>query len=270
VRAKLLAIGLLTSSSSLAQLPDSTAFDDRFEVRVGGQVFTEFTTRLRIDSESLGLGTEIDLEEDLDVEERISIARLDGLFRINRRHSLAMSLYDISREGVRTTTREINYGDAVFPVGTPVISEFEQKIIKLAYRFRFVSKSRAELSGSFGLHTMQLRSALRAVDGSIAQTRDADAPLPVIGVQGSYRFADRWRFSGSVEWFDIQSGDLQGTFTDFVVAVEHDTTERFGFGVGFNRLGLRFEAGDENLSGRLDVGFAAALIYFRGRFGTVD
>lgn len=270
MRGTILAIGLLTCSPALAQGPDPSRFDDRLEIRVGGQVFSTFTTRVRIDSETLGLGTEIDLEEELDVEERISVARLDALLRFNRRHGLSMSLYDISREGARTTTRDINYGDAVFPAGTPVVTEFNQEVIKLAYRLRFVNKPRAELSGSFGLHTMQLSSALRALDGSIAQAHDADAPLPVIGVQGVYQFADRWRFNGSVEWFDIQSGDLQGRFSDFLVAVEHQTFDRFGFGIGVNRLGLRFEAGDENLSGRLDIGFTAAVIYFKGNLGTVD
>jgi hypothetical protein len=40
--------------------------------------------------------------------------------------------------------------------------------------------------------------------------------------------------------------------------------------MGFNRLSFRFEAGDDNLRGRLDVGFNAAVVYFRGGFGTIE
>ena len=53
--------------------------DGRFEFRIGGQAFTSYETRLRLDSERLGLGTEIRLEDELFVEDSLSIARLSGL-----------------------------------------------------------------------------------------------------------------------------------------------------------------------------------------------
>ena len=63
---------------------------------------------------------------------------------------------------------------------------------------------------------------------------------------------------------------MQGTFSDFIVGVEHQTLERFAFGFAVNRLGLHFEAGDEDFTGRLDLNFDAGLIYVKGRFGSTD
>jgi hypothetical protein len=244
--------------------------DGRFEFRIGGQAFTGYETRLRIDSERLGLGTELTIEDELFVEDDISIGRVDVNYRFNQRHSIATSFYNIDRTGTRLTERDIGFGETFFPAGTPVESEFNQDVIKLAYRFRFIDRPRAWLSGSFGLHTLQLATSIRAFDGSLTSEQDADAPLPVFGVQGAYRFGEKWSFQGSTEWFDVQTGDFKGTFLDAILSLEHQTFDRFSLGFGLNRFNLDIESGDENLRGIVEVTYDAALIYFKGSFGSVD
>ncbi len=123
------------------------------------------------------------------------------------------------------------------------------------------------MGASFGLHTIQLKHSVQSDNGSLSQSNTADAPLPVLGIHGSYRFAPKWRFVGSAEWFDVQAGDLQGTFLDAIVSVEHDTFENVGFGFGFNRLELDLAAGDENLRGLIAIKFDAAMFYVKGGFG---
>jgi hypothetical protein len=269
IRAALAIVALLFSAAAVAQDTGSAVDDSRFEIRLGGQLFSSFTSRLRVDSDTFGLGTELELESDLAVEEGIQVGRLDGVFNFNSRHALAMSFYDISRTGSRAIARDISYGDEFYPAGTPVGSEFGQQIIKAAYRYRFLDRPRWNLSGSIGLHMAKVETGLRALDGSIVQERDADAPLPVIGLEGTYAFADRWRLTGSLEWFDMQSGDLQGTLVDLLASIEHQTFENVSFGIGLNRFQFDFEAGDENLSGKIDLTFNAAVIYIKGSFGSI-
>ena len=123
------------------------------------------------------------------------------------------------------------------------------------------------MSASFGLHTMRFETSLRTADGSLAQTRDADAPLPVLGIQGSYRFTPKWRIVGSMEWLDVKVGDFEGTFLDALISVEHDTFERVGFGFGFNRFDLDVRSGDENWRGLIELKFDSAVFYVKGGFG---
>jgi hypothetical protein len=264
-----LAFSLLFPCLTFAQGSGSDIGSSRLEWRVGAELFSSFGTRLRIDSETLGLGTELELETDLALEESIRIGRIDGIFRLNPKHELAMSYYDINRTGVRPTGRDISVGDEFFPEGTPTTTRTEQQILKLAYRYRFINRERSSLSGSFGLHTVRFSTAMSALDGSVVSENSADAPLPVLGMHGTYRFGERWRFVGDVEWFDISAGDLQGTFMDALLAVEHDTFEKIGIGFGMNRFRFNVEAGDENLRGELRLTFDAAVIYFRGAFGSV-
>ncbi len=266
-RSVILGTILLVSPIVGAQEATDEQGDKRFSYRVGAQLFTNFSSTLRIDSEILGRGTEFTLEDDLSVEESLQILRLDGVYRFGRRHAVAASFYDIHRTGIRSISRDIEIGEEIFPVNTVVESSFDQDVIKLAYRYQFLNRPKLDMSASFGLHTMQLKHSVRSANGALTQSNSADAPLPVLGIHGSYRFAPKWRFVGSAEWFDVQTGDLQGTFLDAIVSVERDISENFGFGFGFNRLELDLAAGDENLRGLIEITFDAALVYVKGGFG---
>ena len=244
--------------------------DSRFEVRVGSQTFTSFTTRLRLDSETLGTGTEVTLEDDLAVDDKTGVARLDGVLRFGGRHAFAMSYYNITREGTRNISKEIHYGDSVFPINAAVTTQFDQEIAKAAYRFQFMDKPRGNLAVSGGLHVMTFTTSMRTLNGMTSEQRETTAPLPVLGLQGAYKLGGKWNLNGSVEFFDVTVGDMQGTFSDFIVAVEHQTLEHFAFGFALNRLALRFDASDEEFTGRLDIKFDAGLLYVKGNFGSTN
>lgn len=272
LKATFLVAAFSAGLASQASAQDSASqFDDaRFQFHVGGQLFTNYSTQLRIDSETFGFGTEIELEEELSVEDSLQIGRLDATLRIGGRSSLAMSYYDIARDGTRPTQRDIQFGDTFYPAGTPVQTEFNQEVIKAAYRFRFLRRPRAQMSASIGLHTMLISTAVRSLDGSRVEEQDADAPLPVFGLQGAWQFGEKWQLNGSTEWFDVKSGDFQGTFMDAIVSVEHQTFERIGFGFGINRFLLDVEAGDADLRGLVEVQFDAGILYMKGSFGSID
>jgi hypothetical protein len=267
IRTLVTTIIVLTAPVVAAQEAVDDQDQERFSFRIGAQLFTDFSTRLRVDSATLGRGTELVLEDDLSVENSLQIARLDGVYHFNQRHAIAASLYDIQRTGTRTISEDINFGDETFVFNTVVESDFEQSIFKLAYRYRFLDRPKFNMSASFGLHTMQFRTTLVVADGLQSQEADADAPLPVIGIQGAYRFSPKWRVVGSAEWFDIQSGDFHGTFLDALFSIEYDISDRYGVGFGFNRFELDVESGDENLKGAVILTFDAAVLYFKGGFG---
>jgi hypothetical protein len=259
---------LLAPGLALAQAPESELLNAKFSFRIGGQAFTRFRTTIRIDSPTLGVGTEITLEDATNLDETTSVARLDGLYRFTNRHSMAFSYYDIHRTGSRTIDRDITWNGETFPINTTVESLFRQRVVKLSYAYTFLIRPKGVMAASVGLHTMKFDTGLRAFDGSRERSNSTEAPLPVIGLRGQYRFGDKWRFVGSVEWFDVSSGDYSGTFSDTNLTVEHDTWDRFGLGFGINSFGLDIRSSDSDLSGSFDIKFDSIVIYFRGNFGS--
>ena len=251
----------------VAQTPESELLDDKFYFRIGGQAFTRFRTTIRVDSETLGRGTEVTLETDANLEEKITIGRVDGSFRFTDRHSAAFSYYDIERTGSGIIDKEIEWDGEIFPINTTVESHFRQRIFKLSYAYTFLLRPKGLMAASAGLHTMHFDTGLRALDGTRERSNSTDAPLPVLGLQGQYRFGEKWRFVGSIEWFDVKTNGYSGTFSDALLSVEHDTWDRFGIGFGINSFGLDVRSGDGDLRGIIDLRFDSFLVYFKGQLG---
>ncbi len=258
---------MLAPGIALAQAPESELLNAKFSFRIGGQAFTRFRTTVRIDSPTLGVGTEITLEDATNLDESISIGRLDGLYRFTNRHSMAFSVYDIDRTGSRTIDRDITWDGETFPINATVESLFNQRVVKLSYAYTFLIRPKGVMAASVGLHTMKFDTALRALNGTGERSNSTEAPLPVIGLRGQYRFGDKWRFVGQIEWLDVDVGDYSGTFSDTLLTVEHDTWDRFGFGFGLNSFGLDVSSGDRNLRGVLDIRFDSFVVYFKGHLG---
>ena len=259
---------LLAPDPTIAQAPRSELLQGKFDFRIGAQAFTTANTTIRIDSETLGLGTEFNLEDGTNLEEEVTVGRLDGKYRFTDRHSVGFSYYNIERTGSRTLDIDIDWDGVTFPIGIAVESQFNEKIVDVSYGYTFFVRPNATLAATAGLHIISFDTSLRALDGSRDRSNSTDAPLPVFGLSGQYRFADKWRFVGSLKVFSFDFDEYDGTFTDLVLTVEHDTWDRFGIGFGINNFGLDVTAGDANLSGSIDTEFDSFLVYIKGHFGS--
>jgi len=264
----LIFLALLVPGLAVAQGPQNDLLPGKFDFRIGAQAFTTASTTIRIDSQTLGLGTEFNLEDATNLEEEVTVGRLDGRYRFTDHHSVAFSYYNIERTGSRILDIDIDWDGVTFPMGMEVQSLFNQKIVDVSYGYTFFVRPNATLTATAGLHNISFDTGLRALDGSRDRSNSSDAPLPVFGLGGQYRFADKWRVVGSLKVFSFDFDKYDGTFTDLLLTVEHDTWDRFGIGFGLNSFGLDVTAGDANLSGSIDTDFDSFLIYIKGHFGS--
>jgi len=101
------------------------------------QSITDMDSEFRLDSKSGRLGTVIDLENALDLEETTEVFRVNALCRLgqSRRHRLDFSYFDLSRDATATIGRDIQFGDETFFLGTTVNSFFDLEIFKGAYTY---------------------------------------------------------------------------------------------------------------------------------------
>lgn len=259
---------LMAPDPTLAQAPRSELLDGKFDFRIGAQAFTTVSTTIQIDSATLGLGTKVKLEDAANLKEEVTVVRLDGQYRFTDRHSVSFSYYDIERTGSRILDIDIDWDGVNFPMGTEVESRFDEKIFDVSYGYTFFIRPNAIMAATVGLHLISFDTGLRALDGSRARSNSSDAPLPVFGLGGQYRFSDKWRFVGSLKVFSFNVDEYDGTFTDLLLTVEHDTWDRFGIGFGFNSFGFDASVDDSDLRGSIDTDFDSFLVYFKGHFGS--
>ena len=256
----------------VASLPAAALADVREPAAErGGLMFAAFdtgrNTDARLDADS-GNGTDIDLEDDLGLENYMTVGRLSGYVWITSRHRIDFSLFDLSREATKTLEKSIAIGDDVFTINTHVDTLNELKIYKLDYTFAPLSRDRGFLGIIAGLYVARTGVSVSDAVGRSAESRQLTAPLPVFGLRGEYAFGERFTLRGAAELFAIDTGGIGGRLHDSYVGVDYSFGKRYALGVAYNDVSMTVSAEERaGFHGRLDAGYRGALLYFKVDFG---
>ncbi|HEU4618297.1 MAG TPA: hypothetical protein VFV10_09660 [Gammaproteobacteria bacterium] len=229
--------------------------------------YTEPSTSVRLDSAS-GVGTDIDLESDLGLAKTTTVARLDGYFWLGSRGRLDFSLFRYSRDASRTIDRTLEFGDREYPINTVVSTSADVTIFKAAYTFAVVQRQRGFFGVTGGLYTASSRLELNATNLGVDESNDVDAPLPVVGVRGSYAIGDRIALRGSVEWFGVTANKASGRLTDASIGADYSFNDRVALGVAYNDVNVDVSStNDRGRETNLDWGYGGPLLYLKMNFG---
>ena len=236
-----------------------------FRLGVGAQLVATVDTTLRVDSPTLGVGSEMDLESDFNVDDRLFVGRVDADWWFAKRHALDFSAFKISREGTRVIDRDIQIGDTFFPVDTEVTAESDLLMVKLAYRYSFLYRPRWRAGASLGLHTVNWNSSWTAGALALDEEFDYTIPLPVLGVFASYAITPRLYLDASSEFFSLEYEEYDGFVNNTRLNLEHHTFEHVGFGIGLDYFLVNASAESESghLSAETEFDYIGVLGYMR-------
>jgi hypothetical protein len=247
---------------------------ETFSLRVGGQAISQFATTFRLDSERLGRGTEVRLENDLGFDESTEFGRVDAVWRFNRDHAVELTYFGFSRRASRQLNREIQWGDQVFAIDTEIYALFQSDVLKAAYRYTFAGGADWELGASIGVHGTRIRTAV-GIQGTrfeSGQELQAVLPLPVVGLRGTWELGDDFRLTGSADLFYIAlSGidpydEFEGFLVDALVAAEYDLFENFAVGIGGNYFRIDASISNDPLTLGAEYEYIGALLFGRLNF----
>ena len=230
-----------------------------------GFFYPIFNTGIRLDSKTLGRGTEIDGEQDLDLETELSIFRAEAQWRFSPKHRLEFTYYNISRDASVFIGRTLQFGDRTFTFGTTIRSEVDMQIFKIAYTWSFLQTSDYELGISIGADLMDIKTSLSAP--IIGEESEAlIAPLPVLGLRAAYAFNPNFVLNTSADFFYMEYEEFKGRLLDINVNLEYYFVEYFSLSLGYNFFDV--EVTYESDRRNLDFGYlfhgpkASAKIFF--------
>lgn len=246
--------------------------DDRWGLDLGFFT-TNFSTELRLDSEELGLGTTIDLEDDLGMESDRGDFRLNGYYRFNPRHRIQFGYTRWKRTAEKVLDEEIQWGDEIYQVNATVSSEFKADWYKLAYKYSFVHNDDVEVGASFGVSTYALSGQLAAkaeVENGQSAERQVEseevvAPIPVVGIHVDWRLAPSFSLWFSSEFFDARVSGYDGTLTDSIAGFDWMFTKPVGVGLAYNYVSLRVDK-DAKADFRVRYSYDGLFAYLKMRF----
>lgn len=255
----------LYTAVSLAADPGS----ERGSISLGAFI-TDRNTEGRLDSETLGLGTVIDAEDDLGLDSSDTVVRLDAYYRFNRRHRIDFSVFDLSRDATATIDRSIQFGDEIFDINSTIFSEFDLSIYKIAYTYSFLQRDNGYLGVIGGLYVASTDISLIESNTGQFESDGLTAPLPVIGLRGDYQLMPRLLLRSSAELFAVNFDNVDGSLFDIYIGLNYRFHDNFAVGLGYNSVSVDIDADGSDFKGALDWSYDGALLNAVYSFGSIE
>ncbi len=246
---------------------------DRFNFKLEGS-FVKLTTAIRLDSKTLGKGTELRFEDDFGLGDSEIVPSLSFEWQVGRRHRLAARWQDIDRSSTAQVLTEIQWGDETIPIEANVGIAFD--ITTYAVDYTYYPWIKERWAGGFGLgfRILDITAVLRVDEIELDQDVNASAPLPYVNFEYRRKLSEKWRLKAGLGWLDVTIGDISGSQYIGRLAFEYQTRKRWGFGAAINLSsvdvdweGLEREDGQNELSGHIDFDIDDISLYVRIRFG---
>jgi len=258
---------LLTFYASVSLAADPGP--ERVSISLGAFI-TDRDTNGRLDSDTLGLGTVIDAEDDLGLDSSDTVVRLDAYYRFNPRHRIDFSIFDLSRDSSATIDESIQFGDEIFDINSTISSEFDLIIYKAAYTYSFLMRENGYLGVTGGLYVLSTDISLRESNTGQFEADDLTAPLPVIGLRGNYLLTPSLMLRSSAELFAIEFDNVDGSLFDFYIGLDYHFHDNFAVGLGYNNVSLDVDADGSEFKGALDWTYDGALLSVQYSFGSIE
>ena len=249
-----------SASSAFAETDDSS-----FSLGVGA-FLTDRNSKARVDSTNGDRGTEVDLEDDLGLDNSDTVVRVDGFWRFAEKHRIDFSVFDLSRFASTPLAMYIDWKDTTFPVNANVDADFDLAIYKIAYTWLFLKEERGFLGATAGLYIADIGARLSATSDGSFEVSTATAPLPVFGLRGEYKFAEKWAMQASGELFFLEYDDFDGLLFDVFVGLDFDISKNVAVGIGVNSVRMDIGIAQDDLNGELDWEYDGALAYLKFDF----
>lgn len=219
---------------------------------------------LRLDSELGDRGSDLDLEDRLDLEDDLTEVRVDLRLRFLPRHRLDFAYYDLSRDGDSVTNEVLRIGEREFDVAVSLQTQLDFKVYKLAYAFSFIHNDTTDIAVSLGAHAMDVEfSATGRLLGSLeVQTESADEvfPLPVVGLHLAQRLGDRFTLSLNGEYFALEIDDVDGSLVDLGASLEWKLAKNIGLSIGYNWVDFDVDSKNDAFPGRVQYDYSAVVV----------
>jgi hypothetical protein len=261
---------ILTFGAALMALclPD-TAFSDEepawrddplgSRFALGAGIFApRLDTKVRLDSSSGIIGTAIDFESTLGMDDNDRLPLILGYYRIKKKHRLGFQYFRLDRNGDSITDAPIRFGDALIPANFPISSFFNVDVLALNYTYSIIHDEKKELAFNVGLQIQDVEMGIsgNVGPGLLVEEADVRAPLPTFGGSFDYAFNDKWIFTSLLGVFAVEidlgaDSDLSGEILQFNTGLVWKAFENVGFALQYNYFNVDVDVNDSDWVGFL-------------------
>lgn len=247
---------------------------DAFYIAVGTFIVDTDTT-LRLDGDAGEQGRPIDWEKNFG-DGDVNRFRFDAFWRFADRHKLRALVFSSSRSASRTFGDDIEWGGETFQANATIDGKIKFSIYELAYEYAFVRRENYEVAASAGVHYTDYEATLEAdatatstggtADRRIERTGSVGAPLPVVGLRGTWLLSQTFSIDVSGQFFSLSYGDFDGNIQDYRALLNWQPKSWLGLGVGYDRFDVDVDVESNDFNGKLEWSYKGPMIFYSVAF----
>ena len=239
-------------------------FDKKFSISAGAFV-TDHDTNIRLDTDA-GLGTVVNLEDDLGLDATTNIFRAEATWKFADRHKAHFGIFDLSQQGNRILDQDLIIDGETFSVGALVLTDWKMQLTELGYSYRIRGNERTQwwLDVAFFIQDTAITVAETESGGDVA-SEDVVLPLPKFGASVDHAFSERWIGLAGINLFKLEIGEVGGSLVDIRATLDYRFTDNFSIGAGWHWINVTVDL-DKPVSGwrgRFDWETRGLMLYGR-------
>jgi len=215
-------------------------------------------TRVRRDSSTGIVGTVIDFESTLGMDDKDQLPLLLGYYRVAKKHRINFHYFRLDRNGNSINEQAIRFGDITFPANLPLSSFFNVDVYSLAYSYSLIHDEKKELAFNVGLQFQDIEIGISGNlgPGLISEETAVFAPLPTFGGTFDYAITDKWIFTSLIGIFAIEldlgdDTEFSGEILQFNTGVAYKAFKNVGFALQYNYFRVDVDVNDPDWLGAL-------------------
>jgi hypothetical protein len=235
---------------------------DRFHVRAS-YFQASADTELRLDPAPPQLGTLVSAEDDLALDDRLDLGRVELMFRLGNRNRIRMDFLKVDRFGVKALDRDIVFGDEEFEIDDTAVSRLDLRMLGFAHTFSILKKDRVELGAGLGIHLIEMEARGEVPARFLREEEAQGGALPSGGLDFTWRITRRFALTARGQYFDWDADDFDGGFTDYHADVQFRWRPNVAVGIGYTAIAFELDVTDDDSPGRFDMTTAGPEIFFR-------
>jgi len=246
---------------------------ERFGLSVG-TFFANLDTKVRLDGTGGALGTVIDFEQNLGLDDTKTRIMAAGYWRFFKKHRLDFSYFNLDRSGDGTSTVNIRFGDREFQADLPLQAFLDIEVFNLGYSYSILFDEKKELGFGFGLSFQDIATGLEGTGVlagfGVSESSSVLAPLPTFTGRFAYAITPKWIVDTNIGYFTIEvdsGGDeLSGDVIAANAGVKWQLLKHFHLGLLYQWFRVDVNTKDEAKQLTIEYKYKGPVLYLGTSF----
>ena len=179
------------------------------------------------------MGTPFSAEQTLGLTDRADQARVELMFRLERRNRLRLNFIDLRRSGEAQLTEPLQYGDQLFKASSLLQSELDWRQTDFTYTYSFIRTDRFELGIGAALHLIQAEATAQVPNTPQRAIYSEAGPFVTFAADGTVRIDRHWSLNARGQYFKVTINNNDGMLGIYHADLQYRWRANFAVGAGY-------------------------------------